>query len=82
MACGLQATATVWGYVQTFLKRIENPWLKTRSICTTTASNPFLKLFKNRFLDQIARSMIEDFKAGRAKELKKGSKRSSCRRLR
>jgi len=33
-----------------------------------------LKLFKNRFLDQIARSMIEDFKAGRAKELKKGSK--------
>jgi len=33
-----------------------------------------LKLFKNRFLDQITRSMIEDFKAGRAKEFKKGNK--------
>ncbi len=33
-----------------------------------------LKLFKNRFLDQITKSMVEDFKAVRARELKQGSK--------
>ena len=34
-----------------------------------------MKVFKGKFLDQIPRSMIEDFKANRAREFKKGSKK-------
>jgi Phage integrase SAM-like domain/Phage integrase family len=61
-------------YVQTFLKRIEKPLAQNTVDLHNNSLKTLLKLFKNRFLDQITRSMIEDFKAGRAKEFKKGSK--------
>ena len=61
-------------YVQTFLKRIEKPLAQNTVDLHNNSLKSLLKLFKIRFLDQITRSMIEDFKAGRAKEFKKGSK--------
>ena len=61
-------------YVKTFLKPIEKPLAQNTVDLHNNSLKSLLKLFKNRFLDQITRSMIEDFKAGRAKELKKGSK--------
>jgi integrase len=61
-------------YVKTFLKRIEKPLAQNTVDLHNNSLKSLLKLFKNRFLDQITSSMIEDFKAGRAKELKKGSK--------
>jgi integrase len=61
-------------YVETFLKRIETPLAQNTVDLHNNSLKTLLKLFKDRFLDQITRSMIEDFKAARAKNLKKGSK--------
>ena len=61
-------------YVETFLKRIEKPLAQNTIDLHNNSLKSLLKLFKSKFLDQISRSMIEDFKAGRARELKKGSK--------
>src|ERR1700730_10277906 len=61
-------------YVETFLKRIEKPLAQNTIDLHNNSLKSLLKLFKRKFLDQISRSMIEDFKAGRARELKKGSK--------
>ena len=49
-------------YVETFRKRIEKPLAQNTVDLHNNSLKSLLKLFKNRFLDQITRSMIEDFK--------------------
>jgi len=61
-------------YVEIFLQRIEQP-LAQNTIDLHNNSLKFLrKRFKGKFLDQITKSMIEDYKTSRARDLKKGSK--------
>lgn len=60
-------------YVEIFLQRIEQP-LAQNTIDLHNNSLKFLrKQFKETFLDQITKSMIEDYKTSRARDLKKGS---------
>ena len=61
-------------YVETFLKRIEKPLAQNTVDLHNNSLKTLLKLFKSKFLDQITKSMVEDFKAARAKDLKKGSR--------
>lgn len=61
-------------YMKTFLKRIEKPLAQNTVDLHNNSLKFLLKQFKGKFLDQITKSMVEDYKAGRAKELKKGSK--------
>ena len=61
-------------YIETFRKRIDRPLAPKTIALHENSLKALLKRFKGRFLDQITKSMIEDFKAARAKELKKGSK--------
>jgi len=60
-------------YVNTFLKRIEKPLAQNTIDLHKNSLKFILKQFKGKFLDQITKSMIEDYKTGRAKNLKKGS---------
>jgi len=61
-------------YVETFRKRIDRPLAPKTVALHENSLKALSKRFKGKFLDQITKSMIEDFKAARAKELKKGSK--------
>jgi integrase len=60
-------------YVETFLTRIATPLAQNTVDLHNNSLKALLKRFKGKFLDQVSKSMIEDFKAARAKELKKGS---------
>lgn len=60
-------------YVETFLTRIATPLAQNTVDLHKNSLKALLKRFKGKFLDQVSKSMIEDFKAARAKELKKGS---------
>lgn len=62
-------------YVETFRKRIERPLAPKTVAIHENSLKALMKVFKGKFLDQIPRSMIEDFKASRAREFKKGSKK-------
>jgi len=61
-------------YVKTFLTRIETPLAQNTVDLHKNSLKALLKRFKDKFLDQISKSTIEDFMAARAKEFKKGSK--------
>lgn len=61
-------------YVETFLKRIERPLARKTIDLHKNSLKALLKPFKSKFLDQITRSMIEDFKATRARDFKRGNK--------
>jgi len=61
-------------YVKTFLKRIEGPLAQNTIDLHNNSLKFLLKRFKGKFLDQISRSMVEDYKADRARNLKRGSK--------
>ena len=61
-------------YVKTFRKRIDRPLAPKTVALHENSLKALSKVFKWKFLDQISKSMIEDFKAARARELKKGSK--------
>jgi integrase len=61
-------------YVKTFLKRIELPLAQNTVDLHNNSLKFILRQFKGKFLDEISKKMIEDYKTGRAKDLKKGSK--------
>ena len=61
-------------YVETFRKRIDRPLAPKMVALHENSLKALLKVLKGKFLDQISKSTIEDFKAARAKELKRGSK--------
>lgn len=60
-------------YVETFRKRIDKPLAPKTVALHENSLKALLKRFKEKFLDQISKSMVEDFKAARTKEFKKGS---------
>ena len=60
-------------YIERFLKRIEQPLAQNTIDLHNNSLKFLLKWFKGKFLDQITKSTIEDYKANRAKDLKKGS---------
>ena len=60
-------------YVKTFLARIENNLAPNTVDLHNNSLKFLLKRLKGKFLDQITKSMIEDYKSGRAKEFKRGS---------
>ena len=60
-------------YIKTFRTRIETQLAQNTIDLHNNSLKALLKRFKDKFLDQITKSMIEDFKAARAKEFKRGS---------
>ncbi|MGH9725511.1 MAG: phage integrase SAM-like domain-containing protein, partial [Candidatus Acidiferrales bacterium] len=60
--------------METFLKRIEKTSAQNTLDVHNNSLKILLKLLQSRFLDQIPRSVIEDFRAVRARNLKRGSK--------
>ncbi len=61
-------------YVKTFLGRIEGNLAQNTIDLHNNNLKFLLKRFKDKFLDQITKSMIEDYRSGRVKEPKQGSK--------
>ena len=60
-------------YVKTFLRRIEMPLAQNTIDLHNNSLKFLLKRFKGKFLDQITKSMIEEYKSVRAKDFKRGS---------